>query len=135
MKDSDFTNNSVVDIESQTYGLMEHEIQIRSLKAEIASLKEVILDMTREHEQEILILTRELDHLRLVGSVSGSPTKKEEALTEELQELRNSKAEDLAKHSSDAQKQISILRYEIAELKKVIASKEAHNAELTLRTI
>jgi hypothetical protein len=111
------------------------EVEIRSLKAEIASLKEVILHMTADHEREVLSLTREVERLRLVGSSSGSPTKKEEELTEELQELRNLRAEDRAKYSSDSQKEVSLLRFEIAELKNTIASKEAHNAELTLYNI
>jgi chromosome segregation ATPase len=114
---------------------MSAEVQIRSLNAEIANLKELIVEMTTDHEREVTTLTHELQRLRFAGSLSGSPTKKEEALTEELQELRNSRAEDRARYSSDSQKEVSILRFEIAELKNVIASKEAHNAELTLRNI
>jgi chromosome segregation ATPase len=114
---------------------MSAEVQIRALNAEIASLKELILQMTTDHEREVSSLTHELQRLRFTGSLSGSPTKKEEALTEELHELRNSRAEDRARFSSDSQKEVSVLRFEIAALKNVIASKEAHNAELTLRNI
>jgi gas vesicle protein len=106
---------------------------IRSLNAEITSLKEMILEMTTEHEREITSLTLEIQRLKITGPFPGSPTKKEEALAEELQELRNSVMETRAKSSSDSQKEISLLRFEIAELKNGIANKEAQNAELTLR--
>jgi chromosome segregation ATPase len=105
-------------------------VVIRSLKAEIASLKEMISQITTENANLVDALNREIATLR-----SESPVPKEEQLMQEIAELKKQQAESMSRKLTEPQSEISTLRLEIAELKNSLAQRSAENTRLTLDNI
>lgn len=112
---------------------VDDESQIEDLKAEVADLKGRLMRVTEESEVKIESLNRQILTLKH-GSLTDS-CEREVGLTDKIIELKQVHAEECAKLTTDAQLEVSDLRFTIAELKNGIASREAENARLTLENI
>lgn len=116
---------------------MHEQSEVRSLKAEIANLKELIARITDESQKQISALKSKILYYESHPLLQEppSPTKKEKELIKEITQLKKIQAEENTKLNTDAQKEISSLRYQIAEFKNCIAKQDAANAQLTLENI
>lgn len=111
--------------------------EVRSLKTEIANLKELIAKINDDSQKQIAILKAKIAEYESNSALQqhSSPTQKEKILMEEISSLKKAQSEENTKYSTNTQKEISSLRYEIAELKNSISLQEAKNAELTIENL
>lgn len=111
--------------------------EVRSLKTEIVNLKELIAKITDDSQKQIAMLKAKIAEYESNSALQqhSSPTQKEKILMEEISSLKKAQSEENTKYSTNTQKEISSLRYEIAELKNSISLQEAKNAELTIENL
>jgi hypothetical protein len=102
---------------------------IRSLKAEIAALKEMIFKITQENEQHAAALNEEIRDLKAQSSV------RDDEHAEEVQDLKKQLSDASIRYAAEAQDEISTMRLELAELQNALAQRSAENAQLTLANI
>ncbi|OHT09592.1 hypothetical protein TRFO_21479 [Tritrichomonas foetus] len=116
---------------------MERKSFSQSSYEQIVNLKELIAQITDESQQEINALKQKIAEYENnpITISPNSPTKNEKALLKELAKLRRVNKEENTKINTEAQKEISSLQFQIAELKNVIAQQDANNAQLTLENL
>lgn len=116
---------------------LHDQSEVRSLKSEIVNLKGLVAQITDDSQKQIALLKAKIAEYESNAALQqrSSPTQKEKVLMEEISSLKKAQSEENTKFSTNTQKEISSLRYEIAELKSSISMQEAKNAQLTIENL
>lgn len=116
---------------------LHDQSEVRSLKSEIVSLKELLAKSSNEFQKEIALYKAKIAEYESNAALQrhSSPTEKEKILMQEISNLKKAQSEENTKYNTHTQKEISSLRYEIAELKNSISLQEAKNAQLTIENL